>query len=222
MATKFQEWCVSLKPARKRPEKVHVTRTKNDDDDLLVYKPIFIREGGRERRAVSVGKMKRRKQFRQPACPIFTNELEDEGIALLLELAPSGYDYEYPCQLCGKFLFPNEGAYRGYLAEKLEGIVLRPPDSLEGLKWRRLCRFCRKFQRVWYWPAMRARGELRVRLQLTSLSQEQQTAEIAAFKKQWTDAFVGLRDELKKAGALPEVRKKYREVANKLMKEVAA
>ncbi len=217
MPVSFKEWLTGLIPERKRPEKIKVERTREDDDDLLIYKPVF---GGR--RAIGVRTMARRKAYRRPVAPLFSNKMEDEGRQLLLaELAPPNYDWEFPCKFCSSgTLFKSEYAWRSYLGEKLEQLVLHPVADLSKVKWRRVCRHCRKFLRQWYDPCRKARGELRVRHQLENLSSALKTTELNSFVVEWADRYKELRKELKKGGASDDALKKFREIVSQTLKEV--
>ncbi len=220
-AQSFSEWRRGLKLENKSPVKVRVTRNKDDTDDLLVYKPVF---GGK--RAIQVGTMKRRQRFRRPAVPIFSNAMENEGVRLLTQdHAPKGYDFQYPCALCSYFVFPNQRAWEGYMGEVVETLVLKRLDPSK-VVWKRYCRHCAKFLRVWYRPAQQARGELRVRFQLHKLPREKMVAEINALITHWGEAFKELRKELKSGleddhytkDGVSAVLQKYRQHVNQLLK----
>src|SRR5688572_2383713 len=97
------EWRRNLPRARKRAEQVRVTRTRDDKDDLLIFRPIFANPGDKRNgeRKIALGKMKRRKANRRPVVQLFSYELQDEGIAIIAEeFAPRGFDHEYLCQFC--------------------------------------------------------------------------------------------------------------------------
>lgn len=213
-ARTFQEWCQGLKPERKRPEKIKViTSTHAGAEDRLKYRPVF---GGE--RVVQVRTLARRKAYRRPVAPLFSPAMEDEGVQLMQrDLAPKGYDHEYPCQLCFiEPVFPTQQAWRGYMGEKLEEMVLRRPTKVN---WKRLCRHCVKFAKRWMRPFAQARGELRVRFQLKELSVETRQREANEFVTSWASRYTELRKELKGGGASSEALKKYRSEVSRLLKE---
>lgn len=220
-AQKLTEWLSGLTQVRERPEKITVTRSDDDTDDLLVYRTVFATSQEvaekKDRRAVRVRTMVRRKAHRRPVCPILTSKAEKEGVDLLTEDLPD-YDAKVPCMYCQQLLFPDEGAWRGYLAQKLEEIILRPKE-LKDLRLKRLCRHCRRFGQFRR-QLKKARGELRVRHQLKDLTEDQKRVEMDTLKVKWAEQYKQLRTELKKGGAPDAALVKYRQEVTSLLKEV--